>query len=104
MVLVHVTAFKSHHKIQDRWENKEYVVEKQPYPNVPVYVVHPRDGEGCSWTLHRNYLLPINIEQGKMDETMAGVGNNISLTPAPSVDNVPAVAGLSGGSYIKHRR
>ena len=48
MVLVHVTAFKGRHKMQDRWENREYVVEKQPYPNLPVYVVCPRDGEGCS--------------------------------------------------------
>ena len=31
-----------------------------------------------------------------MDEPMAAVGNNISPTPAPSVDNVPAGAGLSG--------
>ena len=98
MVLVHVTAFKGCHKIQDRWENREYVVEKQPYPNMPVYVVCPRDREGCSQTLHRNYLLPINsnIEQSKMDEPVAGVGNNISLTPVPSVDNVPADAVLSG--------
>ena len=73
MVLVHVPAFKGCHKIQDRWENREYVVEKWPYPSVPVYVVCPRDGEGCSQTLHRNYLLPINsnMEQGKMDEPMA---------------------------------
>ena len=65
---------------------------------MPVYVIHLRDGERHSHTLHRNYLLPINsnIEQGEMDEPMAGVGNNISLTPAPSVDNVPAGAGLSG--------
>ena len=28
MVLVHVTAFKGHHKIWDRWQNREYVVEK----------------------------------------------------------------------------
>ena len=48
MVLVHVTTFKGHHKMQDRWENREYVVEKQPYPNLPVYVVCPRDGEGHS--------------------------------------------------------
>ena len=98
MVLVHVTAFKGHHKIQDRWENKKYVVERWPYPNVPVYVVWPRDGEGCSQTLHRNYQLPTNsnIEQGKMDEPIAGVGNNISLPPVPSVDNVPAGAGPSG--------
>ena len=46
-VLVHVTAFKSHHKIQDRWENREYVVEKWPYPNVPVHVVCHRDREGA---------------------------------------------------------
>ena len=52
-VLVWVTAFKGHHKIQDRWENRKYVVENWPYPNVPVYVVCPRDGEGWSWTLHR---------------------------------------------------
>ena len=31
-----------------------------------------------------------------MDKPMVGVGNNISLTPAPSVDNVPADTGLSG--------
>ena len=40
-VLVCVTTFKGCHKIQDRWENRGYVVEKQPYPNVPVYVVCP---------------------------------------------------------------
>ena len=45
-VLVRVTAFKGRHKMQDRWENSEYVVEKRPYPDLPVYVVHPRDGEG----------------------------------------------------------
>ena len=48
MVLVHVTTFKGQHKMQDRWENREYVVEKWPYPNLPVYVVCPRDGEGHS--------------------------------------------------------
>ena len=47
-VLVHVTAFKGRHKMQNRWENREYVVEKWPYPNLPVYVVCPRDREGCS--------------------------------------------------------
>ena len=28
MVLVLVTAFKGHHKMQAQWENNEYVVEK----------------------------------------------------------------------------
>ena len=88
-VLVHVTAFKGCHKMQDRWENREYVVEKQPYPNLPVYVVCPRDGEGHSQTLHRNYLLPINSNMGQ-DETDGSeerVQNNTSLTPAPSVSS-----------------
>ena len=51
MVLVHVTTFKGYHKIQDRWENREYVVEKHPHPNISVYVVCPRDEDGCSQTL-----------------------------------------------------
>ena len=89
MVLVHVTAFKGCHKMQDRWENREYVVEKWPYPNLPVYVVCPRDGEGCSQTLHRNYLLPINSNMGQ-DETDGSeerVKNNTSPTPVPSVSS-----------------
>ena len=97
-VLVCVTTFKGCHKIQDRWENWEYVVEKWPFPNVPVYVVCPRVGEGCSQTLHRNCLLPINsnMEQGEMDKPMAGVGDTTSPTPVPPVDSVPADAGSSG--------
>ena len=87
MVLVCVTTFKGQHKMQDRWKNREYVVEKQPYPDLPVYLVHPRDREGHSQTLHRNYLLPINSNMGQ-DETDGSedrVKNTTSLTPAPSV-------------------
>ena len=73
-------------------------MEKQPYPNVPVYVVHPRDGEGCSQTLHRNYLLPINpnLEQGKMDEPVVGIGSDTSPTPVPPVGDAPVEAEPSG--------
>ena len=90
MVLVHVTTFKGCNKMQDRWENREYVVEKWPYPNIPVYVICPRDGEGHSQTLHRNYLLPINsnMGQGEADESKERVENNTSLTPAPSADSI----------------
>ena len=88
-VLVCVTAFKGCHKMQDRWENREYVVEKWPYPNLPVYVVCPRDGEGHGQTLHRNYLLPINSNMGQDDADGAEerVKNNTSLTPVPSASN-----------------
>ena len=97
MVLVHVPTFEGHHKIQDRWENREYVVERWPYPDVPVYVICPRDGKGCSQTMHRNYLLPINsnMEHGEMDKPMTWVGNTTSLTPVSPVDSAPADAGLS---------
>ena len=88
-VLVHVTTFKGRHKMQNRWENSEYVVEKRPYPDLPVYVVCPRDGEGCSQTLHRNYLLPIssNMGQDETDEPEDRVENNTTLTPVPSVSS-----------------
>ena len=84
--------------MQDQWENRQYVVEKQPYPNVPVYVVCPRDGEGHSQTLHRKYLLPIspNLEQSKMDKPVAGVENDTSLTPVPPVSDAPVRAEPSG--------
>ena len=89
-ILVCVTTFKGHHKIQDRGENREYMVEKWPYPNIPVYVVCPRDGEGCSWTLHRNYLLPINSNMGQdeADGSEDRVENNTSPTLAPSADSI----------------
>ena len=98
MVLVSRNTFKGCHKIQDRWENREYVVEKWPYPDVPVYVVCPRDMEGCSQTLYRNYLLPINsnIGQDVTDAPMAGVENNNTSNSTPPVDSEPADAGLSG--------
>ena len=98
MVLVCVTILKGHHNIQDQRENREYVVEKWPYPDVPVYVICPRDWEGHSQTLHRNYLLPIssNIEQDEKDASMAGVDNINTSTPASPVDSEPADAGPSG--------
>ena len=69
--------------------NREYVVEKWPYPNVPVYEVCPRDGEGCSQTLHRNYLPPIssNIEQNE-DTPVAGIEHTNTSTPVPPADTV----------------
>ena len=97
LVLVCVTVFKGHHKIQDTWENREYVVEKQPCPDVPVYVVHHRDGEGWSWTLHRNYLLPIssNIGQDEKDAPVAWVESTNTSTAMPTVGSEPADAGPS---------
>ena len=55
-------------------------------------------GEGCSQTLHKNYLLPINskVGQDEKDAPMAGIENTNPSTPAPPVDSEPADAGPSG--------
>ena len=66
MVLVCFTAFMGWHKIQGRWDNREYVVEQQLYPNLTVYVVHPIDGKGCSCTLHKMSCYPSAIFWSRM--------------------------------------
>ena len=65
MVLVHVTTSKGCHKMQDRWENREYVVEKQPYPNISVYVVCPRDGEGTARPYIETICYPSTLTWGR---------------------------------------
>ena len=97
MVLVHITAFKSQHKIQNRWKNRKYVVEWQPYPNLPVYVIHPMDGEGCSQTMHKNYLLPINnnLEQAENENPVEGVEPIGEPTPVPQAPNELPADGLT---------
>ena len=63
-----------------------------------VYVVCPRDGKGHSWTLHRNYLLPIspNLEWDEKDAPMAGVDHTTTSAPVSSVDSEPADIEPSG--------
>ena len=77
MVLICVTAYKGRHKIHSRWENREYVVKWQPYPNLPE--------EGHSHTMHRNYLLPIsnNMEQEECEHSVGGDGHSDELTLIP---------------------
>ena len=95
MVLVHVTNSKGQHKIENRWEHREYVLEWQPYPNLPMYVVNPMDGEGHIQTLHRNYLLPIstNLEQAKDKNSVVGV----QPTPVPQAHSELLAGGPTKG-------
>ena len=62
----------------------------QPYPNLPVYMVHPRDGDGHSQTLYRNYLLPLSnsLEQVGDENSMAGVEPFDKPTPVPPTNGV----------------
>ena len=57
-------------------------MEWQPYPSLPVYVVHPIDWEGCSHTLHQNFLLPINqyLEHDECENAVERDGGNEPTT------------------------
>ena len=61
LVLVRIVKWTTRHKIQDKWEEEEYVVISQPDPEIPVYKVKPVDG-GKVRTLHRNLLLPLGLQ------------------------------------------
>ena len=72
-------------------------MEWWPYLNLPVYMVCPRDGEGHSWTLHRNYLLPIsnNLEQVGDEDSVAGVEPIDKPTVVPPADSGLLTDGLT---------
>ena len=95
-VLICVTVFKGQHKIQSRWENREHVVQWKPYPNLPVYGLHPRGREGCSHTLHQNFLLPIslNVEQDEITNAVEGTVSN-EPTSVPHEEDVLPVNSLT---------
>ena len=61
LVLVKKVAWVSRHKIQDKWEEGEYVVLSRLDPFLPVYKVQPVEG-GKVRTLHRNLLLPLGLQ------------------------------------------
>ena len=66
LVLVRALRHKGKHKLQNRWEDKEYVVMAQLDPNIPVYTVQPVGG-GKERTLHRNLLLPLGVKADQQD-------------------------------------
>ena len=67
LVLVRKVAFTERHKIQDKWEEGEYIVIQRPDPFLPVYKVQPVDG-GKVRTLHRNLLLPLGLQFKSKEE------------------------------------
>ena len=55
--------------MQDRWENREYVVEKQPYPNLPVYVVCTLGmGKGMAKPYIGTICYPSTLTWGRMKQ------------------------------------
>jgi hypothetical protein len=58
-VLVKIVAFKEKHKLANKWEQEPYKVLGQHIPDIPVFTVQRKDGEGRKRNLHRNLLLPV---------------------------------------------
>ena len=74
LVLVKQTAWKGRHKIQDRWEDREYQVVDQPTPGIPVYTVKCLTGDQTK-VLQRNLLLPL---QGRLRQEGEIVGEGVT--------------------------
>ena len=70
MVLVHITTFKGIYKIQNMWEKREYIVEQQPYPNLPMSVVPPIDWEGAATPYTEPTFCPSAITWNRRSVTM----------------------------------
>ena len=66
-MLVRIVKWTARHKIQDKWEQEEYVVVSQPAPFLPVYKVRPISG-GNTRTLHRNLLLPLGLQMKSTED------------------------------------
>ena len=67
LVLVRIVKWTERHKMQDKWEQEEYVVVSQPDPFLPVYKVRPISG-GNTRTLHRNLLLPLGLQMKSIED------------------------------------
>ena len=74
LVLVKQTVWKGRHKIQNRWEDREYQVVDQPTPGIPVYTVKCLTGDQTK-ILHRNLLLPL---QGRLRQEGETVGEGVT--------------------------
>ena len=55
-MLARIAKWTKRHKIQDKWEQEEYVVVSQPDPFLPVYKVRPISG-GSTRTLHMKFTI-----------------------------------------------
>ena len=58
-VLVRNVGIRGKKKIADRWEKEVYIVQEQPNPGIPVFIVKREHGRGARRLLHRNLLLPL---------------------------------------------
>ena len=103
LCLVRKTAWKSRRKIQNRWEDDDYVIISQPNCDIPVFVVRNTKTDQEK-TLHRNLLLPLGYklhvdipEEEDEDifiQPLFELVEEKEAQPSPSVRPTPKVAFL----------
>lgn len=51
---------KGPQKLANKWKDHQYIVKKQPVPEIPIFMVQSEGSSGKTRILHQNMLLPIN--------------------------------------------
>ena len=113
LCLVRKTAWKSRHKIQNRWEDDDYVIISQPNCDIPVFVVRNTKTDQEK-TLHRNLLLPLGYklhvdipEEEDEDifiQPLFELVEEKEAQPSPSVRPTPKVAFLDQPEILGETR
>ena len=113
LCLVRKTAWKSRHKIQNRWEDDDYVIISQPNCDIPVFVVRNTKTDQEK-TLHRNLLLPLGYklhvdipEEEDEDifiQPLFELIEEKEAQPSPSVRPTPKVAFLDQPEILGETR
>ena len=76
-MLVKIIKFDGRHKLSNEWEENPFIVEGQPNPDIPVYIVKKENGEGRKRTLHSD----------DVDDDVETIGNNILTAANSSIPN-----------------
>ena len=113
LCLVRKTAWKSRHKIQNRWEDDDYIIISQPNCDIPVFVVRNTKTDQEK-TLHRNLLLPLGYklhvdipEEEDEDifiQPLFELVEEKEAQPSPSVRPTPKVAFLDQPEILGETR
>ena len=113
LCLVRKTAWKSRHKIQNRWEDDDYVIISQPNCDIPVFVVRNTKTDQDK-TLHRNLLLPLGYklhvdipeeeDEDILIQPLFELVEEKEAQPSPSVRPTPKVAFLDQPEILGETR
>ena len=52
-------SIRGRHKLANNWERTPYVIQSQPFKNIPVYVLRHEHGSKNTRIVHRNLILSI---------------------------------------------